>query len=249
MRKLIVAIILLILPASISRLIFRSIRVRSIQIGKGCKIGFSFIFADYVELCAGSKVGHLNLIKIKRLELADGAYIKHLNIMNGGFVVKLGKDAWIHSMNKFSGQTIHPYQESVFVMKEGSSMMMKNEIDLSDNISIGEHAIIAGASSQIWTHAFYQTRKRIVRVDGSVEIGDYCYIGSNAVICSGVHICADCYVGANATVAKDLTAPGLYVSQSLRYIEFDPEKAIDGLTEEVVPGVVYKKNRKMANMK
>ena len=92
-------------------------------------------------------------------------------------------------------------------------MMMKNEIDLSDNITIGEHAIIAGSGSQIWTHAFYQTRNRIARVDGSVEIGDYSYVGSNVVICSGVRICADCYIGANATVAKDITTPGLFISR------------------------------------
>lgn len=244
MKKLIVAIVILLIPACISRMVFRMFGCSRVNIGEGCKIGFSLIIADHIELCAGSKIGHLNLVRIAKLELAEGAYIRHLNIFNGGFVVRLDKDSWIHSMNKFSGQTIHHYQESVFLMKEGSSMMMKNEIDLSDNITIGEHAIIAGSGSQIWTHAFYQTRNRIARVDGSVEIGDYSYVGSNVVICSGVRICADCYIGANATVAKDITTPGLYVSQPLRFIDFNPEIAIDSLTEEVVPGIVYKKNRK-----
>ncbi|MCQ2200464.1 MAG: hypothetical protein MJZ27_00090 [Bacteroidales bacterium] len=243
MKKLIVAVTLMFFPTNISRLLFRMFGCNRIKIGKGCKIGFSLIIADHIDLCTGTKIGHLNVFRVKKLDLADGAYIKHLNIFNGGFVVRLMEGAWIHSMNKFSGQTIHHYQESVFLMKEGSSIMMKNEIDLSDNITIGEHAIIAGAGSQIWTHAFYQTRKRVVRVDGDVEIGDYCYVGSNAVICSGVHICADSYIGANATVAKDITVPGLYVSQPLRYIDFNPEVAIDNLEGEVVPGTVYKKKK------
>lgn len=51
------------------------------------------------------------------------------------------------------------------------------------------------------------------------------------MICAGVNICSDVALGANTTVSKNIETPGLYVSQPLRFIEFNGDKAIDNLTK------------------
>lgn len=74
-----------------------------------------------------------------------------------------------------------------------------------------------------------------------VTIGDNCVVGVGVVICAGVKIADNVAVGANATVSKDLTKAGLYVSQPLRYIEYDAEKKIESLGEPTEDGVYRKK--------
>ena len=130
------------------------------------------------------------------------------------------------------------------LMCDGASLIMKHTLDLSDHITIGPNTTLAGVGSQIWTHAFYKSHSRTAKVIGSVRIGADCYIGSNVVICAGVNIADGVAVGANATVSSDLTRPGLYVSQPLRFIEYNPDLAIDALEPQTCPRGAYRKRRK-----
>ncbi len=52
-------------------------------------------------------------------------------------------------------------------------------------------------------------------------------------MCRGGNITHDVAVGANTVVTKSLDKPGLYVSQGLRYIEYDADKTIEKLEKEL----------------
>lgn len=69
MRKKLNAILIFLLPASVCRVLFKVFRVKNIEIGKGCKIGFSYVAADNIKMEAGSRVGHLNYVNIKSLQM------------------------------------------------------------------------------------------------------------------------------------------------------------------------------------
>ena len=153
----------------------------------------------------------------------------HLNVIKGRLDMITGKGLYMHSQNKISASMIDRGFIPIFEIKENVSFIMKHTVDLTDSVTIGEHTTVAGVGTQIWTHAFYIGEKRAEKVLGSVEIGKNCYIGSNVIICAGVTIRDNIAVGANATVSKDLTKPGLYVNQALRFIEYDGDKAIDAI--------------------
>jgi len=98
----------------------------------------------------------------------------------------------------------------------------------------------------VWTHGFYFAKEgdKVVRIDGDVRIGHNCYVGAKCVITAGVEI-GDCItIGAGTCVPKTILQQGLYVSQPLRFIPFDPDEAMKKLGKPVstVNGVnIYKK--------
>ena len=140
--------------------------------------------------------------------------------------------SWMNSQNKISSGPMSTKRPTTQLLMINSAIIMKHNLDLSDNITINDNTTLAGVGTQIWTHAFYKSATRSAKVTGPVVIGKNCYIGSNVIICAGVRIGDNISVGANATVSKDLTTPGLYVNQALRFIPFDADQAIDNLGEK-----------------
>lgn len=240
MKKYLIAFACFILPTVICRYLLLLFRVKTHFIGKGSRIGFSILVCDEMNLGACVRIGHFNLISIKRLILNKNTKILHLNVLKGPISVNLDDGAWIHSQNKISGPFLDFEREQMLTLGKDSLIMMKCLFDLTCSIRIGKNTTIAGAGVQMWTHAFYVGRKKRVRLDGGIQIGDNCYIGAYAVVCSGCSITDSTTIGANATVSKNITVPGLYVSQPLRYIEFDADKTISKLTNEVSSGIYEK---------
>lgn len=237
MKKYLIAIVLFILPASVCRYLLLIFRIKTHRIAKGCRIGFSVIICDSIKLGQDTKIGHLNFVHIKRLELNDRSKILHLNFLKGPITVLFDEDSWIHSQNKISGPVHNFVREQKFCLGKKSMVMMKCLFDITDSIEIGDNTTIAGAGVQMWTHAFYVGREKRVRVDGGIRIGNNCYIGAYAVVCSGCTITDYTTIGANATVSKSISVPGLYVSQPLRFIEYDADMSIANLKNEIYPGI------------
>lgn len=92
---------------------------------------------------------------------------------------------------------------------------------------MGRHTHLAGRQSQVWTHGYVHARTGYdrARVDGPVFLGDNVYIGSFSCISTGVRVENGIAVGNHSSVAGHLSTPGVYVSQSLRFIDVDPYEA------------------------
>ena len=67
--KILRGIIMFLFPASTSRALFSLFRVKKVKIGKGCKIGFSIILVDELNMANNSTVGQLNVVIIKSLQM------------------------------------------------------------------------------------------------------------------------------------------------------------------------------------
>lgn len=240
MKKYLIAIALFCLPTVLCRYLLKMFMVKSHMISKGAKVGFSFVVCDKLQLGSDTKIGFLNYINIKELELRRKARIRHFNILKGPIYVFFDELAWIHSQNKISGPILNFERKQKFSLGKGAQVMVKCLFDVTGSIQIGDNTTLAGAEIQMWTHAFYVGKQKQARLDGGITIGDNCYIGARVVICSGVSIVDSTCIGANSTVSKSIQVPGLYVNQPLRYIEFDADKAISNLTKEIFPGVFEK---------
>lgn len=240
--KYFVALLLFFLPAKFVRFICGCIRYKGLKVsGKNIKIGFSIIVSDNIELTDSSRIGHLNFIKCNKLSIGGGR-INHLNFIRGAFSVNIAKGAWINNQNKISAIG-DVYHEVSLVLKENAKIGVKHLLDMTDSIIIGENSMLAGADTQIWTHNFYFSKdsSKIAREDAPVVIGRNCYIGARCTIMAGVRISNAITVGAQCCVPKSLLKQGLYVSQGLRHIDFDPDKRIADLGMPVYKGFIFRR--------
>jgi len=160
----------------------------------------------------------------------------HFNIIKGGFSLIMNGNSWLHSQNKIASDWQSLDKPRLIKMGNNSAIISNHIFDVTDSIYIGEGSLVAGSRSQIWTHSFYLGKEKSACVMGEVTIGNRCYIGANSVICAGVHIIDNVAIGAGTTVSKDITEPGLYVNQPLRFIDYNADCAIDKLGEPILKG-------------
>lgn len=199
------------------------------------RIGLSLIIANNIDISGG--VGWFNIIVVNELHIKKNARIGHLNFIKGYFNLKMDERSEINLQNKISRKN-NPngnYCLATVYLNRHAKIGVKHLIDATSNITIGENSMLAGAESQIWTHGFYFSKEgdKVVRIDGDVEIGHNCYIGARCVITAGVTI-GDCItVGAATCVSKSIKQQGIYVSQPLRFIPFDPDEAMKKLQNPV----------------
>lgn len=236
------AFVCFFLPSCVIRLISKIIRSKKIVLGKNAKIGFSFIVAESIVMDDNTSVGHFNYVNIKRLHFEKGGSIKHLNFIKGDFSIFIGENAWIRTQNKISA-TRGTYHDVNLVLDKYAKIGVKQLLDMTDSITIGESSMLAGADTQIWTHSFLfsKTEKKYARIDSPVVIGKHCYIGARCTILSGVNIADAITVGACTCVSKSLNVQGLYTSQDLKYKKFDPDERMESLGRPVMNTFIYRK--------
>ncbi|MEJ1221499.1 acyltransferase [Sediminicola sp. 1XM1-17] len=191
------------------------------------KIGISVLLIKRIELNNNAKINNFNFIKIKKLVLKDGSFIGRFNIINGPFEMSLDSKAGISKQNKIrrSNPPIS-YGNAVLSLGYNSFIVSNHFLDLTRSIEIGENSIIAGIGTQLWTHGYYHSDKgsQRIRIDGEIIIKNNVYVGSSCIFNPGVVVNEAIHIGAGSTVSKNLVESGMYVSQSLRYIDNDMEK-------------------------
>lgn len=231
--RIISAGILFFLPSPISIWIVKILPIGVKIMGKG-KIGFSIIMADEVILEEGAVIGSLNIINVRRLKMAKESRIRNRNKISGNINVELGEKAVISRKNAICNEK-ESHRNTTFYLGYNSVIGSAHHIDLTQNVTIGENSILAGIGTQVWTHGFYHSKEGEARwrIDHSVCIGNNVYVGSRCILCQGITISNSITIGAGAVVSKDLVQQGLYVSQALRYIQFDPDVKILGYKEEL----------------
>lgn len=224
LKKWFVAIVLLIAPSRIGRLIANAAGQR---IAPTSRIGFSILLCDRIEMGSESRIGHLSFVAVPRLHMARKARIGHLNVCSGPFHIWLRRFAMIGNRNLItrSGAKIAVgLTLSMFKLGTWSKVTASHAVDLTSDVRFGNYSTLAGKGSQVWTHGYVHERTGLgrYRVDGAVLLGNNVYIGSGAMVTGGVRIADGISVGAGATVASDLNEVGFYVSERLRRLEPPP---------------------------
>ena len=245
MKKL-ATVFFALLPSKLAHLF---LKMMGHQISWKSKIGISIIYVDSLKLEANSRIGHFNFIKINNVYLSENAMIKMLNFFKGPFDLKLFEDAIIGKQNRFQrGKSSVSYGVSELILGRGTGITSGNYLDLTQSILFGEHSQVAGIGTQFWTHGYMHANEGIerIRVDGEIVVGDNVYIGTRCVFNPGVKVVNAVNIGGNSVISKDLTEPGMYVNQSLRYIKTDIEKTklkLTRVTGENLIEEVYTKGK------
>jgi acetyltransferase-like isoleucine patch superfamily enzyme len=173
------------------------------RLGPGVRIGWSLLDAASVDLAEGTRIGHFNLItRVDRLETGCHSRIGTLNIVRGGERVVFGGYSEVIRLNVLNAIPDHDCTtEPVSVLEVGAGTVITSghRIDFTDKVTLGKNVIIGGRNSSLWTHNRQET--------APIEVGDFCYLGSEVRLAPGAKLPEECLLGIGAVLASEIKEP------------------------------------------
>lgn len=164
------------------------------SIHPGARIGFAWIFPRRLIMEEGARIGHLTLCKnIDLLHLGAHAVIGQLNWITG---YPSG------SSTHFAHQTDRSPE---LIMEAHAGMSSRHFIDCTSRVRIGAFSTIAGYRSQFITHSIDLEAGR--QSSQPIEVGEYCFVGTNAVLLGGSALPHHSVLGAMSLLNKKWTEP------------------------------------------
>lgn len=153
------------------------------------RIGLAWIFPEKLIMEEGATIGDLTLCK--------NISLVHLKAHSS-----IGRGNWITGFP--TGPSRHFAEESdrqpQLIVGEHSAITHRHLIDCTNSVTIGKFTTFAGFQSQILTHSIDLERNR--QTSASVEIGDYCFVGTNSVLLGGSALPSYCVLGAKSLLNK-----------------------------------------------
>lgn len=121
---------------------------------------------------------------------------------------------------KFKPKTISRFPPNVKIGKN-TSIAENVFMFRTAPITIGEHTMIAyNVTIHTSTHDYHNHPMWIERIDRPVEIGQHVWIGTGAILLSGVKIGDYAVIGAGAIVNKNVPRGAIVVGNPARIINF-----------------------------
>lgn len=183
--RFVAAVLIASLPWRLKRALL--VRFFGAKIAKDAKIGVSIVLAKRIEIGAGARIGHLNVIRgMSLLSLGDGAIIGNLN--------------WITAFpENAGGHFAHlPERKPHLVLEEHATITNRHLIECTDLVHIGRFGGIGGFRCQILTHGVDLYRCR--QTAKGVHIGAYSYVGTGCIILAGSTLPARSILGAGSVL-------------------------------------------------
>jgi acetyltransferase-like isoleucine patch superfamily enzyme len=187
---------------------------RRMSIAEGAEIGSGAVFLGCGDVSIGKKaqIGPLNLFAGgERIELGDYSQVRRLNFINA-----------------IRDHDAENDPESSFTLGYGAVLTAEHRIDFTDRVRIGRCSILAGRGTSVWTHN--------IRTGHPVEIGDYCYVGSECRFAPGTSVGECSVVGLGSVITRPLAEPWSFYAGV-------PARLKRPLREDDYP-LIFGKNRK-----
>jgi hypothetical protein len=187
------------------------------------RIGLAWIFPRRLVMEEGSRIGHLTLCKnIDLLHLGAHSVVGQLN--------------WITGFP--SGPNRHfahqPDRRPELIVEQHAGISSRHLIDCTARVRIGAFATIGGFRSQLLTHSIDFAAGR--QTAEPIEIGEYCFTGTNSVMLGGSVLPHHSILGAQSLLNKKWDEPyRLYAGVPARPVkELSPELGYFRRTEGFV---------------
>ena len=185
-----------LLPAALKRLAYRW--CFGYRIGPGVRLGMAYLDCSQLTVGEGARISHgVVFLRCGEVTVGERAAIGPLNLFRGGDAVRLGDYSQVLRLNVINAipePDCPTRPDSSFHLGYGSVVTAEHRVDFTERVSIGRHSILGGRNSSIWTHN---------RRDGKpVQIGDYCYVGSEIRMAPGASIPDCCIVGLGSVITR-----------------------------------------------
>jgi acetyltransferase-like isoleucine patch superfamily enzyme len=192
--RLLGLILTALLPGFLKRPIYRI--VFGFQIGNNVRIGIAILDCAKLAIADSASISHgVVFLRCGDVQIGNHVIIGVLNLFRGGERIHLNDYSLVMRMNIINAIpdndcTNNP--DSSFYLGYGSVVTAEHRIDFTDRVQIGRCSIFGGRNSTIWTHNR--------RTGKPVEIGNYCYVGSEIRMAPGAKIPDCCIVGLGSVV-------------------------------------------------
>lgn len=171
--KLLIQVLALVLPWFLRRRLLNLLP--GFDINSSARIGFSLILAGNLDMQANTRIGSLTICKaIDVLRMNTYSKIGTLNYITG--YPGAGTKHFTHKTDR----------KCQLIIGANSAITSRHFIDCTDAIVIGAYTTIAGIRSQLFTHSINLKENR--QDCKPIHIGDYNFIGTNAVILPGAQL-------------------------------------------------------------
>lgn len=127
------------------------------KIGRGVRIGLSpIIGVRHLTIGDGTRIGWFNVFfRVDQIVLGRQVKIGFLNCFRGGRLIRIGDYSSILRMNTLNAIIDGDFISSIDPTLElgaGSVVTTGHWLDYSAGIRIGDHVIVGGRNSSLWTH-------------------------------------------------------------------------------------------------
>ncbi len=208
--RLLLAHLMTMLPHRLRVLIAR--RILGWDIHPTARLGRSVIRVGHVTMGAGSSIGPRNTIRgLERLELGEGAIIDSRNMI-------ICFPLW---MEVFPDS---PDRDPSLVLDRFAMVTTAHEIDCSDRVSLGEHAVLAGFGCQVLTHSLNLMTDR--QGTSPTHIGERSAVMTGCILLSGCGLPARSILSAGSVVTTKLSA-------ELTFYRGNPAEAVRTLPDRL----------------
>jgi len=163
-----------------------------------------------VKLSASSRIG-FSIVLAKNIVLDEGAVITHLTFVNDVDRLhmkahsKIGKSNWITGANSSARMFSDVERKCELVLGEHARITSKHHIDCTAGVYIGAFTTIAGLGTRILTHSIDIQSSR--QTCNPVCIGEYCFVGTDAILLMGSSLPDCCVLGAGSVLNKEFSDP------------------------------------------
>jgi acetyltransferase-like isoleucine patch superfamily enzyme len=204
------------------------------RFGPRVRIGLALLDAGTLEFAEGTQIGHFNVITLVGcLKMGRHARVGTLNILRGGERVVFGDYSEVMRLNVLNAIPDHDCTtepESVLEVAAGAVITSGHRIDFTDRVRLGKNVIVGGRNSSLWTHNRQET--------APIEIGDFCYLGSEVRLAPGAKLPDECLLGIGSVLAGEIKEPRSLVAGV-------PAKVVRPLTEKDLARIRRKTRRDM----
>tara|TARA_B100000989_G_scaffold277910_1_gene239231 strand:- start:14433 stop:15050 length:618 start_codon:yes stop_codon:yes gene_type:complete len=201
--KIIISILVSLIPFNKLRIFLLNL-LNNYNIKYDSHIGFgTIIIAKNVNI-KNSKIGILNFIKIKYLDLSESS-IANLNLIKEFSKFNCFNLSIIGSYNKIIGTDIN----NGYLKMNKSQFSTSNIININNKFEIESDVVFGGRNSKI--NIGSTIRKTIIKKN--------VYFGTSIFLVSGVEINQNVLVGAGSKITEDIYNEGLFVSHKIQKID------------------------------
>lgn len=225
-----------VLPSAVKVPIYR--HAFGFKIGRGARIGLSFLDVDHLELGDGARIGHGNLFtRTRAVRLGAGAEVGFCNILRGGDEIVLDRFATVlrfNVLNSIPDNDCEGPTDPRLHLGAGAYVVSGHRLDFTNRLTLGKNVIVAGRNSSLWTHNRQATRP--------IAIGDFCYLGSEVRVAPGASL-GDWSILAMGAVLAGVGAArqvhGGVPARPLRAIGADDERILAKKSKKEIPEDAY----------
>jgi acetyltransferase-like isoleucine patch superfamily enzyme len=155
----------------------------------------------------------LSWIFPRRLVMEEYAHIGHLNVCKNAELLHVSAHAVIGKLNWITGFPLghsrhfahQPERRPELIVEQHAGISSRHFIDCTARVRVGAFATIAGYRSQLITHSIDLAAAR--QSSEPIDIGEYCFVGTEAVVLGGSRLPHHSVLGAKSLLNKRWEQP------------------------------------------